>query len=374
MGGIVLSYSVSDSSEPLIGVAPIRVDLQLKVAKEKIHISRNERDIREIDGESVDVGLMKTYWYETDEEILSGTRQGFPEVMSMRTKGSFSYDTGIRNGNLMTVITAFGGEHRVKIDNKWGRIKNATTTIEAFDEQTKISWLRKIFGERVLAIESRFDEDDVLQEIYIDSRDSATWSVVHGGNNLTLNNTDDRVFGLIRFSAVNFFIMTRAGFCFDTSAIGTTDNITAASLEGWVINALFDDNDDQAYQVITTSTPASSTDWVTGDWNSFGSGTTTEAITDFIRHENATENATTTWTFNQAGLDWIKKGAGAKTCLGSREGHDVENIPLLNTDGFQNGNLFAGIRSATNRSQVLLVTHEVVVTAFGAEMLMGMTF
>lgn len=353
---------VPEEQPQILGVS-IPNHLQLKTTKDKINFSTTTADIREVDREFVNVGQMKKYWYE-NEEVLETTFEGLPEEISLRTMYSFTYNTGLKNDFEKPIYkTVFNKEPKIKKNGKWFAIKNATTTIEAYDEQietydeqTEVSWLKRLFGEPVMATVSRFDEDDILEEVTIQSY-NAVFATARSGANLSVNGTLDRILGFVWWHGSLSYIIQRAGFCFDTSAIPADDEITAAEFQGWVTVKNVIDNDDQAYNAITTSTPANASSWATSDWNNFGTGTTTEAISDdYRRVEDQTLNATTTWDFNQAGIDWISKGVGAETCLGTREGHDIENVAFITTLG-RTGLEMAGIRHASGRSGLLVVTH-----------------
>lgn len=114
-------------------------------------------------------------------------------------------------------------------------------------------------------------------------------------------------------------------FClFDTSGIGDTDTITAATLDLFVTAVSDEDDDGDDYISLVDSTPATNTDLITSDYNQVG---TTEHG-DKPDLSSVTTSQDNTITLDASGREAISKTGVSK--FGVREGHDVLDNPIAN--------------------------------------------
>lgn len=121
-------------------------------------------------------------------------------------------------------------------------------------------------------------------------------------------------------------IISRGFFLFDTASIDDTDTISSATFSWYVLYELdYSDNTSQEYIALVSSTPASNTDLVVGDFDQCGDAINnpTKGASD-LTNASVSLNAYNDWALNATGLGWITKTGVTK--LGLREGHDVEDV------------------------------------------------
>ena len=191
---------------------------------------------------------------------------------------------------------------------------------------------------------------------------SSTWSTVHdaaSGTGTSTGSTVER--GEIEMIGSNILIV-RGFILFDTSAIGSGETISAAtlSLDFSSADSSFA-NDGNDFVTITQSSPANDNTLATGDFDQAGA---TEAI-DSGDREDISGISTGTYTpfpFNATGIGFIGKGTGGRTRLGQWEGHDyLDSDPGLGSGQY----ILVRWKAADNGTQEpkLTVTHgEVAVT------------
>ena len=124
------------------------------------------------------------------------------------------------------------------------------------------------------------------------------------------------------YSSGSTYALARALFLFDTSSIPDNDSVSSATMSLYVSSVNDGDNDGLDYVNIYTTTPASNTALVTGDYDQFG--TTAQATA--IDIGNITTSAYNDWILNSTGLTNISKTGITK--FGTREGHDAENSAI----------------------------------------------
>ena len=144
----------------------------------------------------------------------------------------------------------------------------------------------------------------------------------------------------------------RGFFCFDTSSIGDTDTISAAtfSMAG---NGTAESNSDSDVYHLLESGPASTSALATGDWDSFG---TTSFGTFSIGSWDETTGTYNALTINASGLAYISKTGITK--FGTKAGTDFDKVRPSNAGS----NRIYGLMSnnATTKPK-LVVTYSVVV-------------
>ena len=120
----------------------------------------------------------------------------------------------------------------------------------------------------------------------------------------------------------NFRIISRVFFLFLTSTLGDNDTIDAATLEFVVISGSRTDEWPSSAALVT-STPASNTDLVTGDYSQVG---TVDQATDVTFASLTVDSA----TYNAMTLNATGRGNVSKTGItkfGLRETRDADNAP-----------------------------------------------
>ena len=139
--------------------------------------------------------------------------------------------------------------------------------------------------------------------------------------------TSDDVAGLVGFTVFahtttdRFLNIGRAFFLFDTSSIGDTDTIDSATFS--IIATLKTDNDSDSIR-FTTTTPASNTAIVLGDYDQIG--TTANATDVTLASINVGGTTYTDWTLNATGLTNISKTSISK--FGLRWVKDTADTPI----------------------------------------------
>ena len=163
-----------------------------------------------------------------------------------------------------------------------------------------------------------------------------------------------------QYQAGNRTVISRGFFLFDTSSINDTDTVSAATFSWYVLYELdYSDNTSQEYVALVSSTPASNTDLVVGDYDQCGDAINnpTKGASD-LTNASVSLNAYNDWALNATGLGWITKTGVTK--LGLREGHDVEDVvPTYSTDTndvYSVAGRFADY-TGTSSDPKLVVTH-----------------
>lgn len=149
----------------------------------------------------------------------------------------------------------------------------------------------------------------------------------------------------------------RWGACFDTSAIDTGDEITAATFRVYAASGMiYTYSPTNDYVRLVTWLPANYTTFVVGDYDSFGS---TAGAPDFdVSAYTQYAAAYFTFTLNATGEGWIDKDG--VTYLGMRHGGDIEK-EAPPTTSTQKINGMANVRmneyAGTTYDPLLTITH-----------------
>lgn len=112
------------------------------------------------------------------------------------------------------------------------------------------------------------------------------------------------------------FFISRGFLLFNTASIPDTHTIVSATLALYAVSTQNGDNDGDDWLNVCSTTPASNTGLVLGDFDQVGS---TE-LANRIDIGSISTSAYNTWTLNASGLAAISKTGVTK--LGLREGHD----------------------------------------------------
>lgn len=149
--------------------------------------------------------------------------------------------------------------------------------------------------------------------------------------------------------------ISRGFFLFDTAAIGSGATIDSATMSLWGTHVLDNDNDANAFLAIITTTPASNTAIVVGDFDQIGSVKQHDAAQDKDITGFST-TAYTDWTLNATGLGNISKTSITK--FGLREGHDLNNDAYNGVAGGRSGvRFYFAEQAGTTNDPKLVVTH-----------------
>lgn len=230
------------------------------------------------------------------------------------------------NGREKTVAF-YTSEDFYKGENEVFIIDHATTTIEAYEKQTKISFLGKLFSKEAVAdtIYSGAGDGDVY---YLDD----AWDTIHDGTvgSGTRPTSTITPAGYTEYSE-GVWDIYRGFFPIDTSAIPADNTVTAATMNIYALAIGNSDNDGNDFIRIVQTDQPNSTTLTTADFNNCGATNNPTAGAADIDIDNMTASQYVVFTLNATGLGWIKKSGEASncgstagvTCLGGREGHDV---------------------------------------------------
>jgi len=203
-------------------------NLKLKVSKDKILESRNINwKVKNLDGSFKNKGLIKSYDYITDKKVDG----------KFIFHGKFSGRKIVEEkGNEITEFNYGCDEFYKDVNGDIYEIEHgATTTIEAFNEQTKITLLNKIkqfFGRKALATDYYSSGGNGWVGGYNSVSPWATLRAANG-NYAVAAPTEDWVIDIYTTGSGNITNIIRGLFSADTSGAGT---ITAASLNVYVTN------------------------------------------------------------------------------------------------------------------------------------------
>ena len=153
---------------------------------------------------------------------------------------------------------------------------------------------------------------------------SASWAAVRSaasGSQAKSNNSAIDV----QASKETAYFITRGFFLFDTSAIGDSDTITAATLSLYATAVTNNDDDGDDYLALVSSAPATNTNLITSDYNDVGA-TEYGSVPDI---GSLTTGAYNVITLTEAGRETISKTGVSKFAV--REGHDFDDAaPVAN--------------------------------------------
>jgi hypothetical protein len=352
---IALLLLLAGCSSQLKGyeVELIAENLKLEADESKIINSRDVEDIRcTSTKECTSFGTVKAYDYITEEKL----------------KGEFLFDNSnytnakvvADRGTEKDINFYVGGDHFYKDPS--GEVyrikKGATTTIEAWDKQTKpsvIDIIKGLFVKKVLATDYEVGDAGsgycakIWQTTWADAHDALTATAC--GNVQVIMYVDSYKQNASNWSIFRVFAPV------DTSAIDDGATISAASFNIWVSRILDMDNDGNDTIGVYQTTMADPTSLATADFDTIGTtpgGTPTDM-------NSLTDDAINTFTFDATGIGFISKTGWTK--LGVREGHDVANVAVDGATEVENAIDAGSVRNATAAWHLYL---SVTVSAGGA--------
>lgn len=295
----------------------------------------------------------------TTEDTLLGADEIIEEDISKRTYNSLSFPLS----ESTTTSEIYSGPAFYYTNPDWYEIEFASTTVEAYNVQmepeldiststtatTTYRWINPLIVGTALA-------DSLTAYPSIDGKIRATLSTWDAAHDATTGSADstgsEDNFAQVLNSSGNRAI-DRGVLFFDTSSIGSSDTISAASLNLWVTGVRADDNDGNDFIGVVQGTGdiVSSAALNDTDYDELGDaidnpteGTDTGDRKDIS--SGITTGQYTAWTFNATGMGWIARSGetlpvGAPTAgvtyLGVREGHDIlDDAPDIGTAGDRN--------------------------------------
>jgi hypothetical protein len=235
----------------------------------------------------------------------------------------------LENGG--TTMRIYAGEpfYEDPVDKKWYQTETATTTPEEF---------AAVMGTHAFA---------QSEEPYAGAGDGhaaifgtgySTWDLAHDETSApfadyTSNENWFAGTGYQDYQGSNFN-WKRGLVPFDTSAIPSGATITAATLNLYLYSVGNAVNDGTDYLNVVETTQPDHTDVVAGDYDNVGSVDSPTTGATSIDLGDISTSAYTVFTLNATGLGWIKTDGESSTCgtaltgwtcLGVREGHDLED-------------------------------------------------
>lgn len=275
--------------------------------------------------ESEIVGDVAVYKYVSEVEVLVEK----DEDLTKRTENSQTFQ--VADNTFVVKIYSGTTFNKDEKTGKWYEVETATTTTETFLKETTplLGLIKQVYADTIYAGAG----DGVVEK-----SNSTSWSTTH--NAATGESASPVTTTATAFTSQNLFSsiysIDRAFLPFDTSSIPSNALITSASLSVYVttVSGLLNDDGYDYVNVVQTSQPSSTT-FTTADYDLVGAisnpptgSTAKDVMTDF------TASAYNTFTLNSTGLGWIKVNgqnsacgtSKGTTCLGLREGHDIQNV------------------------------------------------
>jgi len=152
---------------------------------------------------------------------------------------------------------------------------------------------------------------------------SLSWNSAHDasiGDNV--GNFDETIIARSSYSA-GWYRITRGFLPFNTSLLPDDVEISSASLNLYVSDNYYDDNDSDAFITVVQTSQASISGLILDDFDQCGAITNPTEGATRKRIENFTTYQYNSLNLNTTGISWINKTGWTK--LGVREGHDVLN-------------------------------------------------
>lgn len=209
-----------------------------------------------------------------------------------------------------------------RADDGIHEIKSATTTIDAWVIQNKISAWQKLKNSFIALADT----------IYADSGDGlcwkgqdASWDNVHNASSATNCGTQPSGWGVGLEKYPNYMIK-RGFFPFDTSSIPSGSTIDSASLFIYIDSIHSDDTRSQNYYTTVSQNQTSVSSLTVNDYGTFGS----TKLSDDLNMSTLSVDAYNEFTLNGDGLNAIVPEGYTK--LGVITGFDFEDVPITGSN------------------------------------------
>lgn len=166
--------------------------------------------------------------------------------------------------------------------------------------------------------------------------------------------------GCTAVNASTMFVIYRAFLPIDTSGLPNDAEIQSAILKIYALSSYYLDNDVQAYLGIVQTSQASPTALADVDYDQCGAVHSPTLGANTIRLENLTINDYNDFILDATGRSWIKKKAGDPyTMLGIREGHDIEDLAILQGEYDNYSGISFSERTGTSQDPYLSITYSI---------------
>lgn len=360
LGGTVLAAGI-------VSVIPNNIPehLQLKVPKDKILFSRD------VQGTEI-----KEYLYISDKKVPQAIYNGKTEVVEKRTKNAQFFLKEKRGKVEEWQGRFYAGEPFYKDDNEWFQTETATTTKEAFEEQTKIRFLERLFFPKALADTDPFYTgagDGYVFNSSAGQPSQANWDTAH--DNTTGAAAEDGV-GLAHLAATelwgadNLIRIYRGFLPIDTSGLGADAIVTAAVLKLYIVSKQDAYNGDgYDYMAIVQTDQPNSAVLTTADFNNCGATNNPDKGSADIDISGMPTGSYQDFTLNLTGRGWIE--IEGTTMLGIREGHDIQdNFPgdPGEVNKYSRIKIYFSEQGGTSEDPYLEITYTLPVEAVEAQM------
>jgi len=320
---------------------PIPEYLKLKASPDKILYSREilkEKCVKWSEGvtstnsvcEQTEHESVVKYIYASDTEvpIVEG------EDISKRTKNALFFKGRLVGKRQEWTQRAYVGAPFYKdTNNVWYQTKEATTTLDVFNKQMGFNFfIRKVFATTDTDYSGSGDGT-------VATNGDVVWNTGHDANDgdSVINNQAYAIYVQVHHGdGDGGYVIRRSFLPIDTSGIGADMSITTSTLNIYINYRWDTDNDAQSYLAVVQTSQPSETGLTTADFDLCGAIDNPTKGSNDIDVTGESTGAYTTWTLNAAGRGWIKKSGEASncgvtngwTCLGVREGHDIEDLAI----------------------------------------------
>ncbi len=294
-------------------------------------------------------GEVVKYAYKTDK-----IENKINEVVEKRTKHSRTIKVAEDKEKITYQLEVISGvpQYYEDEDGEWYQADYGTTDINTYALETKGSVLAQLFSpEKVYATEGTFYPDANPETNTVDGNvhktDDPSWSTVRSaasGNAVDASGTTMSVGG--RFFSPNYRII-RSYFLFDTSGLGTLAQITNATINLYILN-----NYAASHSNIVSSSPASNTDLVLGDYSQIGSVSFAQ-----VAYTSIIVNAYNTHTLDSNGIANISKTGISK--FGARNTDDLINFTPADDGNSNQIDYSTADTTGTSQDPKLVVTYTV---------------
>lgn len=213
-----------------ISLATLDKSLELKADKADVLLSEDvdqlhcEKPTATSTGGCIKVGIMKNYAYVSTTTVPQIAEKGMVEDTSKRTENSV---TLVQNDGT-NILRVYTGKPFHKVGAEWHTIEYATTTIEAFDLQTK-SVTEKLLG--IFKVEAdTFSAFSGAGDGYVQEDTAATYTTMRNAAGDTADYTTTPLLMRNQRGASNYGAWTRSIFQFDTSSLGAGATVSSSTV------------------------------------------------------------------------------------------------------------------------------------------------
>ncbi len=326
-------------------------DYLLKATLDKILESQEVDWIeRQPDGTFINKGKIVKYDYISDKEVGQVDYGKLKEEISLRNGNTQFFkksETPFVKGKKTEtwVAKVYAGTPFWEVSGKWYQVETATTTIDAFQKQTKVSFLEKTFGVYAISTTTYSGAGDGG----VSSSKQATWAAAYTNAGSFTDYTGVDVLVGSRGNDAPPYIIDRTPIPFYTAGIAGGSTISSSTVFINLELVIDTDNDGDDYLAVVETFQTSTSTLQNDDFVDVGYDTGNEtggraANANIVEGSNAVNISGRTgvmdFQVNASGLGWIKTADQNSTCgslspgwscLGLREGHDLLNHDIVLT-------------------------------------------